>query len=287
MPDTNAQNVPPNNNVVDVNGLLQVQKDYLTVLKDKSQDPNSAPIVSNIQTNLTATYNDYNAANVTTDGLLTHQNEVLDIIGNEKKRLEDKKNSVDTVIFGQKRAVELNNSNRLKQNAYNYLIVIFLITLGAFIAIILLSRYLTIVPQIVYDLLSIIVISVGIYFIVLNFFDIQSRSNMNFNELDLAPLPNAVAGNTVAKSSSDTSSDLLQLINVNGCVGAECCGPNTLYDQSNNICILRTGTGTGTATSTTRAPFTTMDFAYKVGELPNKKISVNTPYEFTNYVPIR
>jgi len=264
------------NNVVDLNGVLQIQKDYLANLKTQSQDPNSATIINNIQKNLSSTYQDYGNANETTDGLLTHQTEILDIIGKEKKRLEDKKDSVDKVIFGQKRAVELNNSARLKQNSYNYLIIILIITLGAFVLIILLSRHLTIVPQIVYDLLSIIVISLGLYYIVVTFLDIQSRRNMNFNELNLAPLNNSVAGNTVASSTDKGSGDLLSLLNLNACVGADCCGPSTTWDQGNVRCV----------PISIKSPFTTMDFAYTIGEIPSKKISMNTPYEFTGYMPV-
>jgi len=81
----------PATNNVDLNGLLSIQQNYLTYLKTQSQDKNSAPIIKNIQTNLTDTYNNYVNANETTDGLLTHQKEMSDIVDTERQRLIDKK----------------------------------------------------------------------------------------------------------------------------------------------------------------------------------------------------
>jgi hypothetical protein len=272
MSNTNQQNT------FDLHGVLDVQKDYLANLKTQSQDPNSAQVINTMQQNLSSTYQNYVEANVTTDDLLTHQEKVLDIVENEKKRLENKKQSVDTVIFGQKRAVELNNSNRLRQQAYTNLLIIFILTLGAFVLIMVLSIHFTIIPQTVYDLLSIIVISVGIYFASIQFLEIQSRSKMNYNQLDLAPLNNSVSGNTIAgNTSASGTGNLLDLINTSGCIGSDCCGPGSSWDQGNSVCR---------ATSLINA-FTTMDFAYNSGDLSKTNISANGPYEFSDYVPIK
>jgi len=257
-----TQNYP----YVDLNGVLNIQKDYLGNLS--ASDPNSAAVISQIQSNLSHMYTDYAAANVSTDAAITHQNDVLDIVNAEKQRLNNKKQGVDNAAFGQKRAVELNNSNRLRQNSYTNLLVVLIITLALFVGIMIASNYLTSVPQVVFDLLSILVISVGIYIALYSFLDIQSRNNMDFNQLDLAGLKNSVAGNAKASGASGTN----LITGSTGCVGSDCCGPNTTWNQEQNICEVKQG-------------FTTMSFSYNKGDIT--KVAANSPYEFDNYVPAK
>jgi hypothetical protein len=254
--------MPENYPYVDLNGVLNIQKDYLGNLS--ASDPDSAAVIRQIQSNLSNMYTDYATANTSTDSSLTRQKDVLDIVNAEKQRLVAKKQGVDNAAFGQKRAVELNNSNRLRQNSYTNLLIILIITLALFVGIMIASNYLTFVPQVVFDLLSIIVISVGIYIALYSFLDIQGRNNMDFNQLDLAGMNNSVAGN--AKASGAGGTNLIS--GSTGCVGSDCCGPSTVWDQGNNIC---------------RQGFTTMSFSYNQGDIT--KVAANGPYEFDNYVP--
>jgi len=255
--------MPENYPYVDLNGVLNIQKDYLGNLS--ASDPDSAAVIRQIQSNLSNMYTDYAAANTSTDSALTRQKEVLDIVNAEKKRLQDKKQGVDNAAFGQKRAVELNNSNRLKQNSYTNLLIILIITLVLFVGIMIASNYLTFIPQVVFDLLSIIVISVGIYIALYSFLDIQGRNNMNFNQLDLAGMNNSIAGNSKAAGAGGPKNLITGDF---GCVGSDCCGPATIWDQGNNIC---------------KQGFTTMSFSYNTGDIT--KVAANGPYEFDDYVP--
>jgi hypothetical protein len=264
------------NPYVDLTGVLNVQKDYLGSVKTQSQDPNSSAIINTIQSNLSNMYDNYQKSNVTTDDVITKQNKMIDITNTEKKRLLDKKQSVDNIIQGQKRALELNNSNRLRQHSYTNLLVILIVTLALFVGIMILSSYFPMVPQTIFDILSIIVISIGIYLSVYQFLDIQSRNNMNFNELNLAPLSNKNAGNTIALSPGKGS--LLDLISGTGCIGQECCGPNTVWDNGNSVCN----------SMSILSGFTTMSFAYEKGDLSSMaNVNADGPYEFDAYTPVK
>ena len=250
---------------VDLNGVLNIQQDYLGNLS--ASDPKSAAVINQIQQNLSHMYTDYAAANASTDSTLTRQQDVIDIVNSEKNRLQAKQQGVDNAAFGQKRAVELNNSNRLRQNSYTNLLIILIITLSLFVGIMIASNYLTFVPQVVFDILSIIVISVGIYIALYSFLDIQSRNNMDFNQLNLPGLKNSTAGNTIA-AGAGSSTNLIT--GSTGCVGSDCCGPKTNWDQENSICV---------------QGFTTMSFSYNKGDIA--KVSANSPYEFEDYVPAK
>jgi len=258
---------------VDLNGVLTIEKNYLGNLN--ASDPGSAAIINNVQSNLDTMYKDYIDSHISTDAGITYQKKMMDIVNSEKERLHQKKQSVDAAIFGQKRAVELGNSNRLRQSSYTNLLLILIVTLVLFVAIMIASTYLTFIPQVVYDILSIIVISVGIYVGLYSFLDIQSRNNMNFNELNLPGLNNSVAGNSVATGNGS----MFNLITGStGCVGSDCCDNiTTKWDNEKLYC----------KAIPTTSGFTTMSFAYKNGDLSsiNNKIESDSPYEFENYVP--
>ena len=170
---------------IDLTGLLEIQKGYLANLgtSASSQNPNTATDIRDVQTKLDSTYNSYKVADSTTSGILTQQNQVMDIINTENQRLQDKKNSVDGILVAKKRSAELNNSNRLRQNGYTNILIVFILTLVVFILISIASSRFTFIPQFVFELLIILDICIGGYFAFIMFLDIQSRSNMNFNEL--------------------------------------------------------------------------------------------------------
>jgi len=282
---------------VDVNGVLEVEKNYLRNIN--SQD--NTGLTSKIQNDLNNLYSSYKSANASTDSVITQQNKVLDIVNTEHQRLKEKKQSVDNAMNGQKRILDLTDSNRLRQQSYTKLLVIFIITLVLFVGIMILSKYLPFIPEIVFELLAIIIISVSIYNSLYLYIDIQSRSNMNFNELDIPQLNNSVAGNAVVSGQGSGSiTDLLT--GLNGCKTSDCCGPQTIWDNVNNVCIPITTTisasesmrgniiqsATG-STSSSISGFTTMSVAYLNDnniDVPIKKLSPNNPYEFEKYTPV-
>jgi hypothetical protein len=264
---------------INLNGLLEIQKGYLADLGSdaKSKLPATATDISNIQSKLDNTYNSYKAADITTSNLLTQQDQVLDIVNTENKRLKDKKDSVDGILVAKKRAAELNNSNRLRQNGYTNILIVFIITLVVFILISIASSRFTFIPQIIFEMLIVLDICVGGYFAFVIFLDIQSRRKMNFNELDLGTMNNSGLGNNRPESTGD----LLNGINFNGCVGSDCCDPDTTtWDKGNSVCVQKD------LFPSLISPFTTMSFSYNVGDMQEKKVLANEPYEFSNYMHI-
>lgn len=284
---------------IDVNGVLEVEKNNLSNINSQ----NSNDLTSKIQKELNNLYSSYKAADSSTDSVITQQKQVLDIVNTEHQRLQDKKQSVDNAINGQKRVLDLTDSNRLRQQSYTKLIVIFIITLVLFVGIMLLSKNLTFIPQVFFELLAIIIISISIYNSLYLYLDIQSRSNMNFNELDIPSLNNSVAGNALI-SGQGTGSLTDLLTGLNGCKTSDCCGPQTIWDNVNNVCVPITITTTISASDSMRgnitqsasmstsslvSGFTTMSVAYLNDDnidVPIKKLSPNNPYEFDKYTPV-
>jgi len=214
----------------------------------------------------TTAYSNFNNQRTNARSVIDQQAKLKDIVTKENQRLQDKKDSVDKAVSGQQRAVALNESNRLRQNSYTNLLIILIITLVLFILIMVASNYLTFIPEIVFDILSIIVISIGIYIALNRYLDIQSRNNMNFNELNLVGLPNKLAPKSPPPGSTN-SGDLLATLDE--CVGSSCCSPGTKWDQGNGVC---------------KENFTTLTFSYDTSRTSANAAS-NSAYEFDKYLP--
>uniref|UniRef100_A0A6C0JQ83 Uncharacterized protein n=1 Tax=viral metagenome TaxID=1070528 RepID=A0A6C0JQ83_9ZZZZ len=236
---------------IDINGALSVQQNLLN--NPSNQPPN---VIDNIKGNLNSLYRSYREADASTDAVLTQQSKVKEIVDSEFKRLTDKKKSVDNSLVGQKRIIELNNSNRLRQQGYTKLLVIFIITLVLFVLLIILSKNITFIPQIFFELIAIIIISISIYLAFNTFLDIQSRSKMDFNKLDIPEIKN-ISGNTIA---SGSETNLMSSLNV--CITSDCCGPETKWDILQNKCVKEVK----------QQGFTTLS-----------NIGNNEPTEFSNY----
>jgi hypothetical protein len=242
--------------------------------------------VTNLQGQLGGMSNNYNNSSNAAAALLTEQAKVLNIIESERVRLESKKASVDNVYQGKKRGAELYRSNSKRYGRYTDLMVVFIVTLGLYVLIEVLSTRLTFVPTLVFEILSILIISVGIFSAFYIFLDIQSRSNMNFDQLDLGSIDNPVAlnGNVSGNTIGNASGSLSTLLGYS-CVGDKCCGPNTIWDSRTGMCVPINASITGESNPSVSG-FTTLTVEYNNGNFRKPSVKSDSAYEFDKYSPV-
>jgi hypothetical protein len=262
---------------VDLSGLFEIQKNYLNNLKSSSSNPESVDKINDVQKQLQNLYSSFSTAKTSTDSILDHQNEMLDIVNKENNRLALKKQSVDTALDGKKRAIKLNESNRLRYEQYTKIIIVIIITLALFIGISITSKFLPFLPQFIFDILSIFVITIGLFTSYFIFLNMQMRSNMNFDELDL-PGPKILSEEEIQKGKAQEAKygNLLGSIDLVGCMGSDCCDVGTLWDTGNSVCR---------PIVPFQNPFTTISVAYKQGDI-NGPVKSNSPNEFESYSKI-
>lgn len=220
----------------DLSGLFHIQKDYLAGLT--IQDASFNTKVSNLATQLGNLHTGFAAANTSSSAVLARQQDVSAIVDEEKRRLEQKKQSIDNALDGKRRAIDLNETYRLRQSQYIRIKVVIVIVLVICILLTLLQRRFPIVPSIFITLLNLIVILIGGIYCLFIYSTISSRSPLNYNELDLAgpaaPTVSDVAASQVAASKAG---NLLGTINVFGCVGSACCSAGTKWDNEKSKCV--------------------------------------------------
>uniref|UniRef100_A0A6C0JIY5 Uncharacterized protein n=1 Tax=viral metagenome TaxID=1070528 RepID=A0A6C0JIY5_9ZZZZ len=253
---------------VDLTGLANIQQAILTSLQNKpASDTTVSPQISSVQTALTDLFNAFGTATDTSSATLDHQTEMNNIVTTENERLKKKKALVDQALEGKQRALELNDSYRQKYSYYTKATMLVVFFLILFILLNMLSQYLPFIPSFVFDILYFflgLTVVLTVYFIYL---DIIWRDNMNFNELNFTAPHRDSPDEIQAKiAQSSKMGDLLNTINVVGCVGETCCNPlYTKWDKGNLMC-------------TGKEAFTTMNIEYS-----GKIILPNSPNEFESY----
>ena len=111
----------------DLSGVFQVQQNYLTDLSDSYPDVNNAPVIAkyvlDLQDKSKEVNTSYENADTSASAVLTQQNDMIDIVSKEQKRLDEKKFLIDQAEMGEQRKVLLTNSNRLRAAEYTKIIL--------------------------------------------------------------------------------------------------------------------------------------------------------------------
>lgn len=176
----------------------------------------------------------------TYDVVLQNQNTLSNIINTEQSRLEEKKELVDTSIFEQKRAQSLNESYRQKYNYYIYIIVAVISLFVSFIVIGEVSKTITFIPSVVYDLLYIVSITVVGFFIYFTMLDIARRDHMDFSKINVNP-PKELSADDLEKQRDSNYGGVDMMPKF--CVGSDCCNPEdandrTIWDIETGRCVI-------------------------------------------------
>jgi len=181
----------------------------------------------------------YSNINTSYDIVLQNQNTLANIINTEQDRLEEKKELVDTSIFEQKRAQSLNESYRQKYNYYIYIIVAVILLFVSFIVISQVSKTITFIPSVVYDLMYIASITIVGFFIYFTMLDIARRDHMDFSKINVNP-PRKLTSDDLEKQRDSNYSGVNMMPKF--CVGSDCCNPDddtnpTTWDVDTGRCV--------------------------------------------------
>lgn len=204
---------------------------------------NTGDLLDTTINELIAKYNkvvkSYSDINSSYDIVLQNQSTLANILNTEQDRLEEKKELVDTSIFEQKRAQSLNESYRQKYNYYIYIIVAIILLFVSFIVIGEVSKTITFIPSVVYDLMYIASITIVGFFIYFTMIDIARRDHMDFSKINVNP-PRELTSDDLEKQRDSNYNGIDMMPKF--CVGSDCCNPDddtnpTTWDVDTGRCI--------------------------------------------------
>lgn len=227
-------------NITDLNGLVTLQKEYLKILENKPNDPELTTKIAQLQTELESAYASLETSNISSSNVLTHQEEVADIVDTEKDRLLIKKQSIDNALVGKKRAIELNDSYQKKQAEYNKIKFAWVIALAISVILVISKKTFVFLPSFIFDLFTILVLLGASIYTISILIEVSRREKINFNKLDLpdpAARTEAELQAAAKAASKEEGGDLLGGMNLYGCVGSYCCSPGTKWDNDITKCV--------------------------------------------------
>ena len=222
---------------VDLNGLFEIQQNYLTGLSQQTDDPDLTKKVSALQKNLTDLNQNFKAANVSSNRALTHQDEVSKIITTEKDRLLEKKQIIDNALVGKQRAISLNDSFQQKQSAYNNIKIVWIFALALIVLFTILQTKIDYIPPIVFSLGTTTILVGVVLYSLYAYIEIRRRENINYNSLDLSEPAARSKQELHDADKNSTDKDLLAGINLFGCIGPKCCSSGTIWDNDSLKCV--------------------------------------------------
>jgi hypothetical protein len=180
--------------------------------------------------------------------------DVTQYIADESNRLDSKLKSVNAAYNAQMRNAVLNDSYRKRYAKYVEIVTILILAVIAYLAISYIQSVFPSLPAALFDGLTIIIVSLVVLYLLFAFFELYTRSNMNYDEVELPPqdvsgvtMNNAIIGNTI--TAARTANNGLV------CTGEECCTPGqTKWDTAQQKCV-------------SLSPFTTLDQAYEYKQI--------------------
>jgi hypothetical protein len=216
----------------------------------------------------------YTSANFDTTPKITNEVNNLNAIFNaETTRLNTKQSSIDQALTSQDRLVSLNQSYSQRLGQYTYMIIIIIIALVLILGILMVQPRLEAIPSGFFTFLIIIIIGSAFIYCIILYNNIQGRSNMNYDELNLSVPTPVSADQLAAKNAANLNSGNL-IGNTSGCIGQECCSTGTYWSDASQNC--KPGTDPET--------FTTLQFsAINEPTAISSKIQPYTENEFDVY----
>ena len=237
-------NEGPNNNEgkFDMTGVFDVQKKYLTDLSDSYPNVNNAPLVAKyvlgLQDKIQDNAESYKKADTSAANVLTEQDKVMNIVHEETKRLEKKKFLIDQAESEERRKALLAESQALRKTEYTKILLILVTCVFIHIVLALIAKHAFTEPIesstfAIFSLLHIFNFAIWTILALYIYIQMQSRSQINFNKLELPP-PNLVD----SSSSSPEVADYNNLLRDLGfCYGEGCCGDDTMWDEASGKCV--------------------------------------------------
>lgn len=176
--------------------------------------------------------------------LMTQQDNTKRILNREYNRLVAKKESMDGEISMQQRMTLLNDSYAARYSAYNYILMVIVVTILIFIVIVTAKKMIPIIPDALVNVASILLFAFAILYVTYLWYDIVRRDNIEFNKIDQGNLYtpaymrdaslNYLRSTTVNSDGTDNGS-ILQNIT---CIGSDCCAQSGMYyDYTQNKCV--------------------------------------------------
>ena len=169
--------------------------------------------------------------------LVDQQSELIGLAQEHSESLLSDVNKLETEKETKKREAQLKENSGYRLTYYNYMILILVAGFLGYIGIYFIEKNAPFIPDYVFVILKIIVVSVAIIFCLKIYVIIQSRDPLNFNKLNLVkPGIDSPEAAEKKRQQAENEGDLIGAVS-DKCSGKDCCGENTVWDEQKMLCV--------------------------------------------------
>jgi hypothetical protein len=179
-----------------------------------------------------------------------------DFYKDEMNRLQEKQQNADSITNSQVRLAELNDSYRKRYAKYVQILMVLILAYGIYLAMILLQKMIPVIPQMVVDVITVVLIFLVAFYLFNAGWELYSRSVLNYDELDLPSYDSSGVdvSNLAEKGQIFDFQGNTMSFGLGVCMGQSCCPEDThTYDSTTNKCVLK-------STAPKQMPFTTLEY---------------------------
>jgi hypothetical protein len=161
------------------------------------------------------------------------------VLANETARLNEKTQSANNQIFGQKRVLQLNQNFQLRTQAFNWILCVIFIILAIMVILLFIGRFFPATESFISLAIS-LDLGIGACYILYLYAAFYNRDPNDFNQIVMPPPPTMSAAQAAAISSANAlnqSNNLGSSVPQQYCEGSECCVSGSTiwsYDQPSN-----------------------------------------------------
>lgn len=178
---------------------------------------------------------------------LVDQMTVVGIVENELNNAKANLNSIQNAKNDKMRMVEINTYYGQRYEAHTGVMKLVIMTCVPLLILAILNKK-QIIPSNISNGLSTVVIIIGAILIIKQVLELNSRDNMNYDEIDWQFNPDNIKptvyeydrqqleGTQIESEIRDEAQNLAANIGL-GCIGASCCSKDMTYDNKTNKCI--------------------------------------------------
>lgn len=225
----------PNSGYFDLSAVFNIEQNYITDLSNSySVGENSAATVAtyvlNLQNQMKGLANKFSSANTSGQAVLDQQNAMMNILNEEQQRLDEKKGLIDEAAVQNERIALLNTTYQKQYGQYTKMMIVLIIGLAIHIILRIISNMFSQAPDGLIILLHIVNIVVCLILITIIYSTLMTRSQIDYDELNLPP-PNTTGSGSGPATTPDSG-------NAFGiCAEQYCCGTGTIWNPSLGVCV--------------------------------------------------
>lgn len=220
---------------------FQIVKDYIANINGtQANNTDSQNLqIETIQKSLADMYNNYGNAVSLSQSILNQQKSVGNIVTNEQQRINTEHKNIQQLLETNTRSNDLKENARKRQNAYNYMLFVFIIILLICLILSFIKKTIPVIPEAVFSFLYVLVIAIGVIYLSVLYYSISTRDMLNFDELHFSYSPKNSKDVEQAQAKARKKGDLLgSVFNPNICIGEDCCTESTIFDKGVGKCII-------------------------------------------------